>query len=115
MALLELHADFDPYSGRKLYSYLYDLHFEDIEVNMTPHHLIYGELKDADAFNWIKKVQVVVNRMDYRLEEYNGNFESFYEDFINFFSDKRLNILGINDILIKVVKHFILLILNIYY
>jgi len=55
MSLLEKNADFDPYAGIKLYSFLYDLNYTDIEVNLAPHHLIYGELTQVDAFNWIKK------------------------------------------------------------
>ena len=44
------------YCGRKLYSFLYDLGFEQIRVNIVPHHLIYGEIRDLDFFNWIKKI-----------------------------------------------------------
>jgi len=56
MRTLEEKRGFDPYAGKKLYSYLYDLGYEDIRMNMTPHHLIYGQLNDAESFNWIKKV-----------------------------------------------------------
>jgi hypothetical protein len=41
--------------GRKLYTYLYDMGFKDIQAHMMPHHLIYGELISSDDFNWIKK------------------------------------------------------------
>ena len=50
--------NFDPFAGRKLYTHMYDLGFEDIQVHMMPHHLMYGELKSSDDFNWLKKVQM---------------------------------------------------------
>jgi len=56
---LEQKYNFDPYVGRKLYSYLYDLGFEDIEVDLTAHHLIYGEVQEKEAFNWLKKLEVI--------------------------------------------------------
>jgi ubiquinone/menaquinone biosynthesis C-methylase UbiE len=39
MASLERNANFDPYAGRKLYSYLYDLGCAEISVNLRAHHL----------------------------------------------------------------------------
>jgi hypothetical protein len=55
---LEKKADFDPYMGRKIYSFLYDLGFQDINVDIAAHHLIFGELKEVDPFNWLKKIEV---------------------------------------------------------
>jgi SAM-dependent methyltransferase len=54
MARLEERLNFDPYVGIKLYSFLYDLGFENIQVMITPHNLISGkrevqlEQKSAD-------------------------------------------------------------------
>ena len=45
MNQLELRAGFDPYVGRKLFSYLYDLGMTDIKVNLLAHHLICGPIK----------------------------------------------------------------------
>lgn len=89
MDILQRDANFDPYVGRKLYSYLYDLGYENINVNMTPHHLIFGELKDVDAFNWSKKTQVTTQQLDYGFEEYEGGYADFYNEFRAFFSDPR--------------------------
>ena len=50
--------NFDVYAGRKFYAHLYDLGFEDININIMPHHLIYGKLQDADEFNWTKKLEI---------------------------------------------------------
>ena len=86
---LEKNADFDPFVGIKLYSFLYDLGYQEIDVSMTPHHLIFGEAKDIDTFNWKKKVEVAVKRSGYQFKEYIGGFEEFYEEFLRYFSDPR--------------------------
>jgi ubiquinone/menaquinone biosynthesis C-methylase UbiE len=86
---LEFNAGFDPYSGRKLYSYLYDLGFNNINVDMCPHHLIYGELGDIDAFNWDKKAEVAVKQSGFEFKEYEGGYDEFYDEFTRFFSDPR--------------------------
>jgi len=89
MKALEKNADFDPFVGIKLYSFLYDLGYQDIDVSMAPHHLIFGEANEIDTFNWKKKVEVAVKRSGYRFKEYNGGFEEFYGDFMRFFADPR--------------------------
>jgi SAM-dependent methyltransferase len=83
---VEETANFDPYAGRKLYSFLYNLGFQDIDVDLAAHHLIFGELKDVDAFNWMKKIEVISSKIQFQLEEYNKN-EEFIEDFKRFFTD----------------------------
>ena len=89
MQTLEKQADFDPFMGRKLYSYLYDLGYEDIKIDIKPHHLIFGELKEKDAFNWMKKAEVAARRSGYGFEEYNGSFDEFFDEFKQFFYSKR--------------------------
>jgi ubiquinone/menaquinone biosynthesis C-methylase UbiE len=82
-------ANFDAYSGRKLYSYLYDLGYRNIRVTVEGHHLIYGELRESDAFNWMKKIEVAPKKIGFVFEEYGGGFEEFREEFDRFFSDPR--------------------------
>lgn len=89
MGLLQEKADFDPFVGRKLYSYLYDLGYEEIEVEVVGHHVIYGELKESDAFNWLKKVEIAPTRVGFSFDEYKGGYEEFREDFHRFFHDPR--------------------------
>jgi len=86
---LEENFDFDPYVGRKLYSYLYDLGYQDIGVDITPHHLIYGELNEIDAYNWTKKVDVAAKASSYNFNEYSGGYEEFCKEFKTFFTDPR--------------------------
>ena len=89
MGLLEERANFDPYAGRKFYSYLYDLGFDDIDVNITTHHLIFGELKDVDERNWLFKVEFAAKKSGYPFNEFPGGFEEFKSEFIKFFRDPR--------------------------
>ncbi len=81
--------NFDPYVGRKLYAYLYDQAFVDIQVNMIPHHLIYGDLRDSDDFNWFKKIEMASVKAREDFEAYPGGYEGFLEDFTAFFRDHR--------------------------
>jgi SAM-dependent methyltransferase len=83
---LEAKANFDPYAGRKLYSHLYRMGFRDIKVEVGAHHVIYGELGEADEYNWGKKVEVLARKLKFDLPGYSGP-EEFYEDFMAFFRD----------------------------
>lgn len=89
MKTLEQTADFDPYVGRKLYAYLYDLGYEEIRVEMSAHHLIYGELDSTDAFNWATKVEVAAQNSGYPFSDYPGGYDEFRKEFMTFFQDPR--------------------------
>jgi SAM-dependent methyltransferase len=89
MAYLDNEYDFDTYAGRKLYSYLYDQKFENIEVELMAHHLIYGQARYADIFNWQKKIEVGADKMDHFFTDYPGGYPAFTEDFKAFFLDPR--------------------------
>lgn len=86
MRQLEEQANFDPFAGRKLYSHLYRLGYRDIQAEAGAHHLIYGPLREADSFNWIKKIEVVSRKVRLDLPGY-GSPEEFLEDFKLYFSD----------------------------
>ncbi|MBN1102179.1 MAG: methyltransferase domain-containing protein [Deltaproteobacteria bacterium] len=81
--------NFDAFAGRKLYAYMYDCGYQDIQVDLLPHHLIYGDLRDLDVFNWIKKAEVVSERAKGMFEKYRGGHEGFFEDFKSFFWNPR--------------------------
>lgn len=87
-AIIQLteRLNFDPYAGRKLYSHLYRLGFKEIAVHVEAHHLIYGSLRNSDAFNWIRKIEVLAKKMEFTLPGYSSP-EEFKEDFIRFFED----------------------------
>ncbi len=86
---LEESADFDPYAGRKLYSYLYDLGFREIDVRLDAHHLIFGELDSVDAYNWFTKLSVAGKNSGYSFDEYPGGFEEFFKECKDFFYNPR--------------------------
>ncbi len=81
--------NFDPFAGRKLYTHMYDLGFEDIQVHLLPHHLMHGELKASDDFNWLKKVQMASVKARDLFNSYPGGHEGFFNDFIKSAHDPR--------------------------
>lgn len=86
---LETEFNFDPYAGRKLYSYLYDLKYEDIQANLFPHHLFYGQIGTTDLFNWTKKWETVSDSLPEVFSDYPGGKVAFFEDFMQFFKNPR--------------------------
>ena len=90
MNKLEKDHNFDPYAGRKLFSYMYDLGFEDIKMDIVPHHLFYGDkIRKEDLFNWIKKVEMASTKAGEVFDDYDGGHKGFFEDFNKFFTDPR--------------------------
>lgn len=89
IACLEATANFDPHMGIKLYSFLYDLAYDHVDVAMAPHHLIFGELNEADAFNWTQKVKVAAKKSGYGFEDYSGGYDEFFDEYKRFFADRR--------------------------
>lgn len=89
IAALEDAYNFDAYAGRKLYSYLYDGKYENIEVELMAHHLIYGAARHEDIFNWIKKLEIAATRLSGFFNCYPGGYEVFFNDFKSFFSYPR--------------------------
>jgi SAM-dependent methyltransferase len=81
--------NFDIFAGRKLYSYLYDHGFKNIQVNLMAHHLFFGSIKDSDLFNWMKKIEVNASRVKDLFGEYPGGYMAFVSDFRNFLMDPR--------------------------
>ncbi len=89
METLQKKANFDPYAGRKLYSFLYDLGYEDIAVDILPHNLFYGELKDADAYNTLKKAETIMKKGMIDFGEYEGGYQEFMKEYIECTSNPR--------------------------
>ena len=83
----EEKANFDPYAGRKLYSHMYRLGYGNLAVDVAAHHLIYGLLKESDAFNWTKKLEIISKNLGYDFKEYPGGYEECVQEFTNFFHD----------------------------
>lgn len=86
---LEENADFDPYAGRRLYGYLYDLGYQDIRLELASHHLIYGELNEVERYNWERKLMVAARRSGCDFARYRGEFNAFAKEFSEAFQDPR--------------------------
>lgn len=86
---MEFQLKFDPFVGRKLYTYLYDLGFRDIDVRLVSYNLIFGQLGDVEKFNWMKKLQMVGKNAEFNFDEYQGGFDEFYSEFKTCFEDPR--------------------------
>ena len=80
---------FDPYVGRKLYAYLYDLGCVDIDVRMSAHHLIHGEMSDTDRFNWLSKAETARNAPGLFADTYPGGFEEFRHELLAYLDHPR--------------------------
>ena len=87
--ILEEQFNFDPYAGRKLYSFLYDLGCEDVAVSVSAHHVIYGALGSVDASNWMKKIEILSIKAGYAFDEFKGGRDEFMDEFTRFFFDPR--------------------------
>jgi ubiquinone/menaquinone biosynthesis C-methylase UbiE len=90
MGNLAKNFNFDPYAGVKLYSFLFDLGYRDIEVHVSGHNIKTGYLKENKMFNWAKKAEIASQRSGYRFEDYPGGFQEFYEEFRTSFESARV-------------------------
>ena len=90
MDWLEKKCNFDPYVGVKLYSFLYDLGFDEIDVNLSAHNMFFGALKENEKFISMQKAEIGGRNSGYPFEEYDGNFDEFLEEVKIFFNDSRV-------------------------
>lgn len=86
---LEKRFNFDPFVGRKLYSFLYDLGYDNIQVEMKAHHLFYGKISENDVYNWQRKIDMATSKGKDITDQYPGGSEGFAIDFKRFFLDPR--------------------------
>ncbi|HEX7415714.1 MAG TPA: hypothetical protein VF305_00860, partial [Smithellaceae bacterium] len=89
MNFMDEEYNFDTFVGRKLYSFLYDNGFENIDVELMAHNLIFGEVKDKDKFNWNKKVEMGARKAEKLLNSYPGGYQQFSSDLNKFLVDPR--------------------------
>lgn len=86
---IERELNFDPYAGKKLYAYVYDLGYQDIRVDLRPHNLIYGDPSEKDIFNWTKKMALIEGVSEDHFEAYKGGREEFLAELNAFINDPR--------------------------
>jgi SAM-dependent methyltransferase len=86
---LEEHCNWDPYMGRRLYSYLYDLGLSDIRVDLEAHHLFYGPIDSLTEMNWTQKLNVALRGSGYQFPELEGGIDEFGRRMKAFLRDPR--------------------------
>lgn len=89
MNLLEENHNIDTLIGRKLYSFLYDCGFEDIDVELMAHNLIFGEIKEKDKFNFLKKVELAAKKAAHLVNSYPGGHPQFLMDLKKYIDNPR--------------------------
>jgi SAM-dependent methyltransferase len=89
MAFMDEKYNVDTFVGRKLYSFLYDNDFKDISVDLMAHNLFYGEIKDKDKFNLMKKVEIAAKKAEKLINSYPGGYQGFYIDLEKHILDPR--------------------------
>ncbi|MDW7771723.1 MAG: class I SAM-dependent methyltransferase [Desulfobulbaceae bacterium] len=89
MQELEEKFDFDPYIGRKLYSFLYDLGYQDIDVCVENNRVTFGRIDPVEVYNIMKKIEIVPKKINFRFEEFPGGYEEFYREAVDFFLHPR--------------------------
>ena len=89
MRTLDEQYNFDAFVGRKLYSFLYDAGFQNIDVTLMAHNLFFGETKAKDRFNWTKKLEIAARKSTAVIESYPGGSNQFYNDLEKYLEDAR--------------------------
>jgi len=89
MKFVDEKYNFDTFAGRKLYSFLYDNGIAEINVELMAHNLIYGEIKDKDKFNLLKKVEMVARKAEKLVNSYPGGYQRLYTDLEKYIVDPR--------------------------
>ena len=89
MKILKTEHNFDPNIGRKLYSYIFDLGYEGIDVEVSSNSLVYGQLTETDSFNWTKKIEVIQKLINYNFPEYEDGYDGFIEEFETYRNNPR--------------------------
>lgn len=79
--------NFDPYAGRRLPTRMHQLGFEEISVDIRPHHLVYGELSEFNRWNWWHKIELAARRSGWTFEDYEDGVAGFEREFIEYFKD----------------------------
>lgn len=77
---------FDPYVGRKLYTFFYKAKLKSIKVHALNHHNIYGSMSKKDLDNWAMKLDVIEKFYD-KIFKSKQEFEKFKSDMIALWKD----------------------------
>lgn len=77
---LSEYGDWDPYAGRKIYTHLFDLRMDCIELRLEPHHLVTGTMSEEQLSDWVAKLKIAGAGSGYAFPEYSRGFQEFLAD-----------------------------------
>lgn len=78
---------FDPFIGRKLYSYFRKVGFKKICVHIYPYHNIAGKIHQKALNNWTSKVDLIGDFLKKTSLNKSNFIGAFKKDFISFIKD----------------------------
>lgn len=85
--VLEEKKLWDPYAGRKLYSFFHKNSFKDIRVHLIAHHLVYGEASTRDLENLKAKLDQMCELQKKGTLDLSFDMSVFSEKFLEFFKN----------------------------
>jgi len=84
MRILQENQFLDPHAGRKLYSFFHGAGLDKIKVHFYAHHLFYGSLPAADEFNWMAKVERLIEHQQNGTIRFDFDLEGFKSRLLHF-------------------------------
>lgn len=81
--------NFDPFAGRKLFTFLHDLGFQSLSVDIRMHHLLYGDISEFDKWNWWQKIDIMGRCPGLSFDQYEDGFAGFKQEVTAYLSDPR--------------------------
>ncbi len=90
MKIMDKKYNFDTYIGRKLYSFLYDQGFENIEVQLMANSILYGDGENSiTKYDWLKKLEIAAVKAKDLLKLYRGGQKQLKSDFEKYLNNPR--------------------------
>lgn len=75
---------FNPYAGRMLYSFFHRAQLDDLKVHFYAHHLFYGDLPKTDEFNWLAKLDRMIEHQSDGTIHFDFDLKGFKQKFFQF-------------------------------
>ncbi len=86
-SFLTENQSFDPFVGRKLYSFFHQNNLKQVRVHVSAHHIFYGKLAQKDEINWTAKLDQLIKlqqagtlSLSFKVEDFKTRFMRFLKD-----------------------------------
>ncbi len=86
---LEAATGFDPFAGRRLYGWLFDHGYAEIDVQVGAYNLLFGAAEESIMQNWRQKLTMAIASSCCPLELYPGGEREFFAEFETYFNHPR--------------------------